>query len=426
MSTTASARRSQLNPAKLGLGRHLGLGSYWLGTYFLVTPVYTILLQVQVAETVGKSGQALGVGFATFAGGVLALLVPPVVGHYSDNLRSRWGRRKPVLVAGTAGSVLAMAVMWQAQNYPAVFAGFVLAVTFVNVAGAAYVACIPDTVHGGETGRASGVLGFFVQLGSVLSLVTLLIASRSGHLRATYGVIIAVLVLTLIPTLWALGRSEGPRAEPDLEVLGSLDRLRRFLSPLWTGDFGWAVFTRLLYMSAFYTVLPFLLYSFRDLQRVPRPDQFTATFELIVTAVAVPVALVCGWLSDRSGRKRFVYAAGAIAALVLLVFGLGPVLPASVVLGMGVVYGLGYGTYVAVDWALALDTLPNPERPAKDLGLFHVADALPRVLMPLFASLVLASFNQLAPNAGYRAMFLLAVLLYGAGTLFVSRIRSVR
>jgi MFS family permease len=409
-------------PPRISLLRHVGLGLYWLGTYYVVTPVYTILLQVQISQAVASHDtQNLVTGIATGVGGFLAMVIPPLVGHYSDRLHSRWGRRKPILVAGTLGIVLCLVLMREAATLPLIVVGFALTVATINVAGAAYVAVIPDTVHDAETGRASGFLGLFVQAGSVLSLVTLLAMSRQHHLLDTYWILVVVLVLTLIPSLWAMGSADERRPA----ATAPLD-LRKFLAPLWTGDFGWATFTRFLNTSAFYTTLPFLLFSFRDLLRVPDPASFTATFELLVTATAIPLAILCGWLSDRWGRKRFVYASGAISSLVLLTFMLGPVISTTAMLLLGVAYGVGYGCYTAVDWALCLDTLPDKQHPAKDLGLFHVADALPRVGIPLLAGTVLYLFNTVQPLLGYRAIFLMAVLLYIIGTVFVSRIRSVR
>src|SRR5262249_58257756 len=104
-------------------------------------------------------------------GGRFARRRPPALGAWSVRLTPPWGRRRPIMVAGTLGIVAALLIMFGARSYPAVLTGFVLTVATLNVAGAAYVAVIPDVVHGTETGRASGVLGFFVQLGSVLSLV---------------------------------------------------------------------------------------------------------------------------------------------------------------------------------------------------------------------------------------------------------------
>lgn len=401
--------------------RHLGLGSYWFGTYFVVTPVYTVLLQVQVTETVVKGSQATAIGLATFLGGVFAMVLPPVVGAWSDRLTTRWGRRRPIMVAGTLGIVAALLVMLGASSYPAVLIGFVLTVATLNIAGAAYVAVIPDVVHGSETGRASGVLGFFVQLGSVVSLLVTLVFANAGHIRFTYWVLILVLVLSLLPTLWAAA-GEGTLPTPPRPRR----TFREFVSPLWSGDFGWAFFTRFLNVSGLYATLPFLLLAFRDLLGVNHPEQFTPLFEAIVTLTAVPLAIVCGWLSDRHGRKRFIYAAAVIQAIVLLIFLAGNVIPISLVLALAVVYGIGFGAFSAVDWALGLDTLPDRDRPAKDLGLYHVADSLPRVLLPFAMGFVVDGVNRLSPNAGYRVTFVAAAALYAASGILVRRIRSVR
>lgn len=365
------------------------------------------------------SVQGAAVGAATGIGGLLAMVIPPLVGLWSDRLHTPWGRRAPVIVAGVVGTVLALAIMRFAGGYPTVLLGFCLVVAFINFASAAYVGVIPDTVNSRETGRASGFLGLCVQAGSVLSLITLLVLSRSGHLLDTYWLLMGVLVLTMVVSLWAMGAAEQPRP------VAAID-LKTFFAPLWKGDFAWAVFTRFLNTSAFYVPLPFLLFAFRDLQHVPKPADFTAEFELIVTAVAVPIAILCGWLSDSRGRKSFVYAASGVAAGVLLVFLLGGVLSPTLVLVLGFVYGLGYGAWVAVDWALALDTLPDRDNPAKDLGLFHIADALPRVLIPLLAGAMLDAFNAVQPALGYRVLFVTSAGLYVLAGVFVSRIRSVR
>lgn len=423
MDTTpiAPISRTTAGAARIPPLRHLGLGSYWFGTYFVVTPVYTVLLQVQVTETVAKGSQATAIGLATFLGGIFAMVLPPVVGAWSDRLTTRWGRRRPVMVAGTLGIVAALLVMLGAGSYPAVLIGFVLTVATLNIAGAAYVAVIPDVVHGTETGRASGVLGFFVQLGSVISLLVTLVFANAGHIRFTYWVLILVLVLSLLPTLWAAA-GEGMRPAPPRPQR----TFREFVSPLWRGDFGWAFFTRFLNVSGLYATLPFLLLAFRDLLGVNHPEQFTPLFEAIVTLTAVPLAIVCGWLSDAHGRKRFIYAAAGIQAIVLLIFLAGNVIPISVVLLLAVVYGIGFGAFSAVDWALGLDTLPDRDRPAKDLGLYHVADSLPRVLLPFAMGFVVDGVNRLSPNAGYRVTFVVAAALYAASGILVRRIRSVR
>ncbi len=406
---------------RLGFWRHLGLGTYWLGQYFVITPVYTILLQVQVTQLVARPTQATAIGVATGLGGLLALVVPPLVGARSDRFSSRWGRRRPIMAAGTAGTVLALIVMRTSGGYPQLLVGFILVVAMVNLAGAAYVALIPDLVGKGRTGVASGLLGFFVQLGSVTSLLATLYFANRGQILQTYWAIVIVVILALLPSLWAAA-GEGTTPLPPRPR----STVREFLAPLWTGNFGWAVLVRFLAVASLYTTLPFLLLSFRDLFRVPNPTTFTPIFELIVTATAIPIALVCGGLSDRFGRKPFVYAAGGLIALALFGFLGGSAIPLGAVYGLGVLYGVGYGAFVSVDWALGIDTLPDKSTVAKDLGLYHVADSLPRVLLPFGIGLFLDLVNHLESNAGYRAIAVIAALLSVASALAVTRIRGVR
>jgi MFS family permease len=422
METTPLGTAPIMEPAgPISRLRHVALGSFWFGNNFISTPVYTILLQLQVAEVIARNSQGIAIGVATGLGGVFAMVLPPVVGAVSDHLHTPWGRRRPIMVAGVLGVILALIVMWNAHSYPPLLVGFVMVVAFLNVCGGAYAGIIPDLVDGAQIGTASGLLGLFVQLGSVASLLVTLLLSRSGQIRLTYGIIIVIAILSLLPTLWAAS-GERERPVPDRPRTN----LREFVRPLWSGDFGWAFFTRFLNLSAFYAVLPFLFLAFRDLFGIAQPATITSLFELIVTVVAVPCAVLGGILSDRHGRKRFVYAAGALQALVLLVFLAGSALPLTLVMVLGAVYGIGYGCYSSVDWALGIDTLPDRDRPAKDLGLYHVADALPRVLLPLLVGVGLDAINATAPNAGYRALFLFAAVLYAGGSLLVSRIRSVR
>jgi hypothetical protein len=60
------------------------------------------------------------------------------------------------------------------------------------------------------------------------------------------------------------------------------------------------------------------------------------------------------------------------------------------------------------------------------MGLFHVALTLPQVFVPFLAGFTLDLFNQRSPNSGYRVVLAAAAVFYALGTVFVSRIRSVR
>lgn len=53
---------------------------------------------------------------------------------------------------------------------------------------------------------------------------------------------------------------------------------------------------------------------------VANAANFVATWELLLLLAATPFGLAGGWASDRIGRKVFVYAAGAVMTLVVVLF----------------------------------------------------------------------------------------------------------
>ncbi|MEM6748837.1 MAG: MFS transporter [Planctomycetota bacterium] len=99
----------QLDRVPLHEKAALGVGSLsmffgFAGISILAYPVYNMLLGVDAGWV------------------ALALVLPrlwdavtdPVMGKLSDNFRSRWGRRRPFIVAGAAAMGVAFALLWQA------------------------------------------------------------------------------------------------------------------------------------------------------------------------------------------------------------------------------------------------------------------------------------------------------------------------
>jgi MFS family permease len=406
--------------------RHLGLAAFWFGLNFHWTPITGVLIPYQVIHLLPRGQQGTGIAVVTGAGAIFAVVLPPLVGAYSDRLRTRWGRRRPLMVLGTAANAVGLVVLMTASSYGALLIGYLIIQIFNNSAGAAFNAIVPDVVPEPEFGKASGLLGAMVQVGSVAGLVTTLVMSTVfGNITLTYGAMAFVILLTLVPTLWA-SRGEGMEPLPPRAPVPLATAVADFLRPLARGDFAWVIYTRTLITAGIFCVLPFLQLFFGDVVHVGNAANFTATWELVVLIAATPFGLFGGLLSDRIGRKVFVYASGALMTLVIIVFVVLYPNQQAFVLGAGVLFGVGYGLYYAVDWALACDTLPDRQRPAKDMGLFHVSFTLPQVFVPFVAGITLDAFNRQAANAGYRVIFGGAAAFYLLGTVFVSRIRSVR
>jgi MFS family permease len=423
MSAVAGAERKEAHYGNL---QHTALSAFWFGMNFLWIPLTTVLIQAQVDEVVPKGSQNTAIGVALGLGGVLAMTVPPLVGAWSDRLNTRFGRRRPIMVAGTLLTIPGLVILMAATNYPEIVVGYAIIQFFFNAAGAAYAGIIPDVVPAQQVGKASGFLATMTQLGIGGGLA---VTSLLSHNRLIYLVMGAVAALCLIPTVWA-ARTEGmePIAPPQSRPFG--ETVREFFRPLHEGDFAWVVFTRLMVSSGITVVLYFLVNFFGDVVLPPKEDaaKFTDIWLLVVVVTALPFGFFGGQISDRIKRRKiFVYLAGAAQSFVALVFI--AFFPKSIplVYALGVAYGVGYGLYFAVDWALAVDTLPDKTKSAKDMGLFHIALTLPQAILPLFGGALIDYLNKnMGGNAGYRVVFSSAVLFLFVGTVLVSRIKAIR
>jgi len=320
--------------------------------------------------------------------------------------------------------VIGLVVLFSSHSYLQLALGYLLLQFFFNAAGAAYAGLIPDVVPDAEFGRASAFLATMVQVGSGAGLAVTAVITGSIYPIA-YLVVGAGALLSLAPTVLA-ARGEGLIAIPRPPDLPLGETVREFLRPLAGGDFMWVLLTRLATTAGINSVAYFLFNFFRDVTKVKDPGSFTPIWFLVVLAAAVPFGLLAGFYSDRFGRKRFVYASGLLQSVVALVFlVLFPTNPV-LVFAAAALYGIGYGCYYAVDWALACDTLPDRAHSAKDMGLFHVAFTLPQTFVPLTMGVLLDYFNKQSANSGYRVIFSFAVVFLLLGTVLVSRIRSVR
>src|SRR3981081_3710708 len=107
-------------PAQDSFGnlKHAALSAFWFGGNFMWIPLTTVLVQSQVDQVVPKGSQNGAIGFAIGIGGFLAMTVPPLVGAWSDRLTTRFGRRRPIMIAGTLLTLPGLILLMPAASYP--------------------------------------------------------------------------------------------------------------------------------------------------------------------------------------------------------------------------------------------------------------------------------------------------------------------
>ena len=167
-------------------------------------------------------------------------------------------------------------------------------------------------------------------------------------------------------------------------------------------------------------LLLYLLYYLRDAVGLSRKAAEAGVFRLtlLYAVLTVVTAIIGGIWSDRLARRKvFVTASGYVIAAALLLLAFVHSYPGAYV--GAAVLGVGFGIYTAVDFALITQVLPTDADRAKDLGVINIANALPQVLAPGVAALVLGL------GAGYPTLYVLAALAAVLGSFLVRRIVGV-
>jgi MFS family permease len=373
-----------------------------------------VVLPVEVLGRSPEVSKGLALGLVAGVGSLIGMVAQPVAGAFSDRCRHSWGRRRPFVLGGALINVAGLLWMPRTTSLFALAAAFILVQLGTNISGAAYQGYIPDQVPRQQRGKASGYMGLMSMLGTVSSFGIAAALVRPGYTYPFYTVLALVLLLGAALTLWKVPDSPAPEHETSSRM--------SWIESLKNHDFLWLSITRALVMLALYAMVTFVAYFLRD--RIGLPNFVGAT--LVVSSIALvgslASALFAGALSDRIGRRGIVSAASLAMAIAFLFFVVAPAW--NVILVVGVLFGLGYGAYTSVDWALALDVLPDKNRVARDLGVWGFASTLPQTLAPLIGGVLL---YWLAPFGwGYSGIFLLATLSSLAAAVLVWRIRSVR
>ena len=90
-------------------------------------------------------------------------------------------------------------------------------------------------------------------------------------------------------------------------------------------------------------------------------------------------------------------------------------------LALALVFGLGFGAFTSVDWALGSDAMPSESSYARDMGIWHVAFVAPQFVGAPQGRL-LDWGNAQSPNLGYTLVFGIAAVFFVLGVILVRNV----
>ncbi|UQN29180.1 MFS transporter [Brachybacterium kimchii] len=416
----ATGTGSASEPPRVGIAYFVGMFLAQFGICAaLITPVM-VTMQLK-AQEISPENPAAVIGAVLPVGAIGALVANPLAGALSDRTRTRWGRRRPWLVGGIVGLTLALVGVALSTSVLALTVFWLIAQVVANATLAALVASFADNVPSVQRGRGSSI----INIGQNVAILagTYLSVGLVDHLAILF-IAPGVLGIVLVAIYAAVSRDELPAERPAPLLI------RTLIASFWTNpikhrDFGLA------WWSRFFIILgSFMFTTFRLLymQQHLGLDAAHATRSVALGVLLYTIALLVatsfvGAASDRLGRRKiFVIGSALLFAVGILVLAFaGDV--AHFYLAE-IILGFAYGMYMAVDVALVVDVLPDPEKPGKDLGVINIANALPQSFASPFALVFLGLGVSGTDN--YTAMLIAAAVVTVLGALAIVPIRKVR
>jgi MFS family permease len=392
---------------------------------------------------VGNEHKGLALAAVEGVGSLMAVVWQPVAGAISDRTRTRFGRRHPFIVVGTLGDVLFLIGLALSGSYGLVVIFYFLLQAASNTAQGPYQGLMPDVVPETQRGSASGYYGISNVVGLLLGTVGAgLILDHFGRTAAILS-ICGLLVLTMIPTVLLIP-DRADSTQPQFTSVRQALAIT-FSRPLRHPAFLWLMASRLLILMGMVGIQSFVFYYFGDVF-FPKNNHRTITAAYTLLGLVIVSAFLIVWpaarVSDRVGRRPFILVGGLLGAagVLMLVFSHYQVVPAPLLEPLartlkvpvlaaqatlvGVLIGVGYGLFFAVDWAFMQDLIPAGEA-GLFMGFSNIATAGSGIVARLVAGPLLDPFNHykiLGLPGGYPVIFSIFFVWLLAGALLILKV----
>ena len=401
----------------------LRLGAFGFGVSGFFMAMESVILPVLVMGLVPDGAKNTLLSALGLSGLMVAALVQPIAGWYSDRTRTRLGRRVPYMIWGCLSVTLGMLGLASAVNYISLFVIWVLIQANASVGFGPFQALIRDLVPLERLGVASSLKIFSdISGGAILIAATGLLLGNFVAGESSYWLWIAlgILGLSLIITASISSFIVVPRERAVQRLEPAIWEKLRATSKL-NPQLGWFLLSRYLMISAAFIFPTYGLFYLKDMVQVSNPAQTLGVMIVVIGGVMLLSVYPAGWASDRLGRKRVVVvgAFGSALGLIMMTQVFGTLL----ILVVATFTAVFVGIMLAGNWALANELGPSG-REGQHIGLVSVATISGAGTSKLLGPLV-DLLNMVSTGLGYTVLMIIAGTLFLLGALVLMRVKPV-
>ncbi|HKZ55422.1 MAG TPA: MFS transporter [Anaerolineales bacterium] len=396
--------------ARFPYGKTLVLGFGFFGIS-VIWPLFNSLIPPMLEDL---ELSAVTIGFVLTWDNIINMFVQPVVGNLSDRTWTRFGRRKPWLLAGAPMAALFFVLVPFARQH---FTTIALTILGTNIGMALFrsptVAYLGDLFEPRDRSKANGVINLMGGLGGAVALF-------GGGALYEIGVpspFIAgagIMLLALLVVLLAVRETRGAETSQEVTAQPGLLRSIRMLAAgpdksglfLLLAIFSWFVGWNA--MEAFFT-----LYARNVLEiAVGDATRMLTAFAGLLIVFAIPSGLI----ATRFGRRSTILAglAGMAASLIAGFFVRSPTVLLAMLGAMGAFWAL-----VNINSLPLVYDLGGKQKIGALTGLYYFSSSAAAIAGPILA-------GKLIDLTNHSAIWLFSAAFLGLAILFMTLVRARR
>jgi MFS family permease len=402
----------------------IGLGFFTMG---LMDPLYDTYVPVFLDGFVASRGL---IGALMTIDNIMALMLIPLVTAWSDNTRTRLGRRIPFVIVLLPLSALGFALLPYAGTTSLL--AFVIAVVGFNLfkqsARGPIVALMPDTVPNEYRSEANGVINM---MGGVAAVVGTVVLAPMMDLRITLPVIgdtgrrlpflIAAVLIVIAAILVRLTVRERPLGELPEKRMPVIESLRSVFRQEDRGALLILV-SIFLWFSAYWGIRPFI--TLYVIEYLGLSEGIAGLSTGMVAIAYLLFAIPSGMLAHRIGRRRVIRVSlVGMAVMAALMFshevwtvriGAGQGLAVGTFWALLFLFGMFWGAAntnsFPMLWKMAdLDTM------GAYTGVYYVFSQAAAIVTPPLTGVIVDA-------TGFRSIFIVSAVVMMAAFLVMGRV----
>jgi len=295
---------------RLNYGKTFLLGFGFFGVS-VIWAVYNAFVPIFLEKKFGLPPE--WIGFFMTLDNIAALLIQPPVGAWSDNLRTRIGRRMPFILLGAPIAAVAFGVIPLANVLPLFVAGTGTLMLSMAMWRTPVVALMPDITPSHYRSQANGIINFMGGIGAIIAfLVGANLYDRNPAFPFWMGSILVIVAAVMVfifikePTLYEAKEKEPSMLASLREVITDSDKSGlRILLAIFFWFLGYAA------IEAFFS-----LYAVNHLGL---KDSDGARLLSGLSIVFVISALPSGYIGAKIGRRTTIITGIVIMSAVMVI-----------------------------------------------------------------------------------------------------------